>query len=318
MPTLRNILRNQTAKMRTHILSKFYTNKLKSKSKSIPRLSISELRRRTIANKIAKSPKQSALVRQIQKSYKKKVEEKRSRATRRIKNSARKYKTRLSTNPNPNECAICLGPMFNPALTTTLNYCKHTFHSACIKHWAANKFQPSCPICRARILYYENPTIVSPTSEQEEFMMRLKDAQALAQLELEEIAKADAIIREARIALKNRIELDGSNIKMTRKTMEKLQKKIIEAQSIKNIYNTYNNNRELARELENELIANRIREREEVNREEANRELTLRLRLRNSERRERRERENASRLQSFFSDDYSEQGGGVCLECNQH
>ena len=318
MPTLRNILKYQTAKMRTHILSKFYTNKLKSKSKSIPRLSISELRRRTIANKIAKSPKQSALVRQIQKSYKKKVEEKRSRATRRIKNSARKYKTRLSTNPNPNECAICLGPMFNPALTTTLNYCKHTFHSACIKHWAANKFQPSCPICRARILYYENPTIVSPTPEQEEFMMRLKDAQALAQLELEEIAKADAIIREARIALKNRIELDGSNIKMTRKTMEKLQKKIIEAQSIKNIYNTYNNNRELARELENELIANRIREREEVNREEANRELTLRLRLRNSERRERRERENASRLQSFFSDDYSEQGGGVCLECNQH
>ena len=319
MPTLRNILRNQTAKMRTHILSKFYTNKLKSKSKSIPRLSISELRRRTIANKIAKSPKQSALITQIQKSYKKKVEEKRSRATRRIKNSARKYKTRLSTNPNPNECAICLGPMFNPALTTTLNYCKHTFHSACIKHWAANKFQPSCPICRARILYYENPTIVSPTPEQEEFMMRLKDAQALAQLELEEIAKADAIIREARIALKNRIELDGSNTKMTRKTMEKLQKKIIEAQSIKNIYNTYNNNnRELARELENELIANRIREREEVNREEANRELTLRLRLRNSERRERRERENASRLQSFFSDDYSEQGGGVCLECNQH
>lgn len=315
MPTLRNILRNQTAKMRTHILSKFYTNKLKSKSKSIPRLSISELRRRTIANKIAKSPKQSALVRQIQKLYKKKVEEKRSRATRRIKNSARKYKTRLSTNPNPNECAICLGPMFNPALTTTLNYCKHTFHSACIKHWAANKFQPSCPICRARILYYENPTIVSPTPEQEEFMMRLKDAQALAQLELEEIAKADAIIREARIALKNRIELDGSNTKMTRKTMEKLQKKIIEAQSIKNIYNTYNNNRELARELENELIANRIREREEVNREEANRELTLRLRLRNSE---RRERENATRLQSFFSDDYSEQGGGVCLECNQH
>ena len=315
MPTLRNILRNQTAKMRTHILSKFYTNKLKSKSKSIPRLSISELRRRTIANKIAKSPKQSALVRQIQKSYKKKVEEKRSRATRRIKNSARKYKTRLSTNPNPNECAICLGPMFNPALTTTLNYCKHTFHSACIKHWAANKFQPSCPICRARILYYENPTIVSPTPEQEEFMMRLKDAQALAQLELEEIAKADAIIREARIALKNRIELDGSNTKMTRKTMEKLQKKIIEAQSIKNIYNTYNNNRELARNLENELIANRIREREEVNREEANRELTLRLRLRNSE---RRERENATRLQSFFSDDYSEQGGGVCLECNQH
>ena len=246
------------------------------------------------------------------------MEEKRSRATRRIKNLARKYKTRLSTNPNPNECAICLGPMFNPALTTTLNYCKHTFHSACIKHWAANKFQPSCPICRARILYYENPTIVSPTPEQEEFMMRLKDAQSLAQLELEEIAKADAIIREARIALKNRIELDGSNTKMTRKTMEKLQKKIIEAQSIKNIYNTYNNNRELARELENELIANRIREREEVNREEANRELTLRLRLRNSERRERRERENASRLQSFFSDDYSEQGGGVCLECNQH
>ena len=314
MPTLRNILRNQTAKMRTHILSKFYTNKLKSKSKSIPRLSISELRRRTIANKIAKSPKQSALVRQIQKSYKKKVEEKRSRATRRIKNSARKYKTRLSTNPNPNECAICLGPMFNPALTTTLNYCKHTFHSACIKHWAANKFQPSCPICRARILYYENPTIVSPTPEQEEFMMRLKDAQALAELELEEIAKADAIIREARIALKNRIELDGSNIKMTRKTMEKLQKKIVDAKILKSFV-IADNARELARELENELIANRIREREEVNREEANRELTLRLRLRNSE---RRERENATRLQSFFSDDYSEQGGGVCLECNQH
>ena len=72
MPTLRNILRNQTAKMRSHILSKFYTNKHRSKTKSIPRLSISELRRRTIANKIAKSPKQSALVRQIQRSYKKK------------------------------------------------------------------------------------------------------------------------------------------------------------------------------------------------------------------------------------------------------
>lgn len=314
MPTLRNILRNQTAKMRTHILSKFYTNKLKSKSKSIPRLSISELRRRTIANKIAKSPKQSALVRQIQKSYKKKVEEKRSRATRKITTAIRNYRTRSLTNPNPNECTICLGPMFNPALTTTLYYCKHTFHSACIKNWATNKFQPSCPICRARILYYENPTIISPTLEQEEFMMRLKDAQALAQLELEEIAKADAIIREARIALKNRKELDGSNTKMTRKTMEKLKKEIDDAKILKSFVIT-DDARELARNLENELIANRIREREEVNREEANRELTLRLRLRNSE---RRERENATRLQSFFSDDYSEQGGGVCLECNQH
>lgn len=129
MPTLRNILRNQTAKMRSHILSKFYTNKHKSKSKSIPRLSISELRRRTIANKIAKSPKQSALVTKIQRSYKKKVEEKRSRARRRITNAARNYRTRSLTNPNPDDCAICLGPMFNPALATTLNYCKHTFHS---------------------------------------------------------------------------------------------------------------------------------------------------------------------------------------------
>ena len=309
MPTLRNILRNQTAKMRTHILSKFYTNK--PKSKSIPRLSISELRKRAITNKIAKSPKQSALVRQIQKSYKKKVEEKRSRATRRLTNAVRNYRTRALTNPNPDDCAICHDRMSNPALTTTLNYCKHIFHSACIKHWTANKFQPSCPKCRARILYYENPTIVSPTPEQEEFMRSLEEARDLAELEVEEIAKADTIIRQARIALKNRIELDGSNTKMTRKTMEKLKKEIDEAQSIKNIYNNYNNNRELARELENELIANRIREREEVNREEVNRELTLRNRT-------RIERENATRLQAFFSDDYSDQDGGVCLECNQH
>ena len=322
MPTLRNILRNQTAKMRTHILSKFYTNKLKSKSKSIPRLSISELRRRTIANKIAKSPKQSALVRQIQKSYKKKLENKTSRATRKITTAIRNYRTRSLTNPNPNECAICLGPMFNPALTTTLYYCKHTFHSACIKNWAANKFQPSCPICRARILYYENPTIISPTLEQEEFMRSLEEARDLAQLELEEIAKtdadADAIIRNARIALKNRKELDGSNTKMTRKTMEKLKKEIDDAKILKSFV-IADDARELARNLENELIANRIREREEVNREEAEaheRELTLRLR--NRERRERRERENATRLQAFFSDDYSDQGGGVCLECNQH
>ena len=321
MPTLRNILRNQTAKMRTRILSKFYTNKLKSKSKSIPRLSISELRRRTIANKIAKSPKQSALVRQIQKSYKKKLENKTSRATRKITTAIRNYRTRSLTNPNPNECAICLGPMFNPALTTTLYYCKHTFHSACIKNWAANKFQPSCPICRARILYYENPTIISPTLEQEEFMRSLEEARDLAQLELEEIAKADAdadaIIRNARIALKNRKELDGSNTKMTRKTMEKLKKEIDDAKILKSFV-IADDARELARNLENELIANRIREREEVNREEAEaheRELTLRLRLRN---RERRERENATRLQAFFSDDYSDQGGGVCLECNQH
>ena len=63
MPTLRNIIRNQTAKIRSRILSKFYTNK--PKSKSIPRLSISELKRIAIANKIAKSPKQSALITQI-------------------------------------------------------------------------------------------------------------------------------------------------------------------------------------------------------------------------------------------------------------
>ena len=322
MPTLRNILRNQTAKIRSHILSKFYTNK----PKSIPRLSISELRRRTIANKIAKSPKQSALVTKIQRSYKKKVEEKRSRATRRLTNAIRNYRTRSLTNPNPGDCAICLGPMFNPALATTLYYCKHTFHTACIKDWTANKFQPSCPKCRARILYYENPTIVKPTPEQEEFMRSLEEARYLAKLELEEIAKADTIIREARIELKNRIEPDGSNTKMTRKTMKIIQKEIIEAQSIKNIYNTNNGNRELARELENELIANRIREREEVNRDEVNREeaeaqereLTLRLRLRNRERSERIERENATRLQAFFSDNYSVQGGGVCLECNQH
>lgn len=319
MPTLRNILRNQTAKMRSHILSKFYTNKHRSKSKSIPRLSISELRGRTIANKIAKSPKQSALVRQIQKSYKKKVENKISRATRRLTNAVRNYRTRSLTNPNPDDCPICHDPMFNPALATTLYYCKHTFHSACIKHWAANKFQPHCPICRARILYYENPTIVSPTLEQEEFMRSLEEARNLAQLELDEIAKADAIIRDATIALKNRIELDGSNTKMTRKTMEKLRKEIIEAQSIKNIYNNYNNNRELARKMENELIANRIREREEVNREEANRELTLRLRLRNRERRERIERENATRLQALLPDDYSDQDGGArCANCLVH
>lgn len=165
----------------------------------------------------------------------------------------------------------------------------------CIKDWVANKFQPRCPICRTRILYYENPTIVKPTPEQEEFMRSLEEARYLAKLELEEIAKADTIIREARIELKNRIELDGSNTKMTRKTMKIIQKEIDEAQSIKNIYNTNNGNRELARELENELIANRIREREEVNRgevnrEEVNRELTRRLRLRNTERRENRER----------------------------
>ena len=313
MPTLRNILRNQTAKMRSHILSKFYTNKHRSKTKSIPRLSISELRRRTIANKIAKSPKQSALVRQIQRSYKKKVEEKRSRVRRRLTNAVRNYRTRSLTNPNPDDCPICLGPMFNPALTTTLYYCKHTFHSAGIKDWAANKFQPHCPICRARILYYENPTIVSPTLEQEEFMRSLEEARDLAKLELEEIAKADTIIREAKIALKNRKELDGSNIKMTRKTMEKLQKEIIDAKILKSFV-IADDARKLARELENELIANRIREREEVNREEANRELTLR----NRERRERIERENATRLRPLFSDDHYEQDGGVCLECNQH
>lgn len=319
MPTLRNILRNQTAKMRSHILSKFYTNKPKSKS----RLSISELRRRTIANKIAKSPKQSALVTKIQRSYKKKVEEKRSRATRRITNAVRNYRTRSLTNPNPDDCAICLGPMFNPALTTTLNYCKHTFHSACIKDWAANKFQPRCPICRTRILYYENPTIVSPTLEQEEFMRSLEEARNLAQLELAEIAKADAIIREARIALKNRIEPDGSNTKMTRKTMEKLQKEIIKARILKSFV-IADDASALARDLENELIANRIREREEVireevNREEVNRELTQRLRLRNSERRERIERENATRLRPLFSDDYSDQGGGArCANCLVH
>ena len=294
MPTLRNILRNQTAKMRTHILSKFYTNKLKSKSKSIPRLSISELRRRTIANKIAKSPKQSALVRQIQRSYKKKVEEKRSRATRRITNAVRNYRTRSLTNPNPDDCAICHDRMSNPALTTTLNYCTHIFHSACIKHWTANKFQPSCPKCRARILYYENPTIVKPTPEQEEFMRSLEEARDLAKLELEEIAKADTIIREAKIALKNRKELDGSNIKMTRKTMEKLQKEIIDAKILKSFV-IADDARKLARELENELIANRIREREEVNREEE----------------EKRDRELIRG---------SQQNGGCahCLECTQH
>ena len=294
MPTLRNILRNQTAKMRTHILSKFYTNKLKSKSKSIPRLSISELRRRTIANKIAKSPKQSALVRQIQRSYKKKVEEKRSRATRRITNAVRNYRTRSLTNPNPDDCAICHDRMSNPALTTTLNYCKHIFHSACIKHWTANKFQPSCPKCRARILYYENPTIVKPTPEQEEFMRSLEEARDLAQLEVEEIAKADTIIRQAKIALKNRKELDGSNIKMTRKTMEKLQKEIIDAKILKSFV-IADDARKLARELENELIANRIREREEVNREEE----------------EKRDRELIRG---------SQQNGGCahCLECTQH
>ena len=294
MPTLRNILRNQTAKMRTHILSKFYTNKLKSKSKSIPRLSISELRRRTIANKIAKSPKQSALVRQIQRSYKKKVEEKRSRATRRITNAVRNYRTRSLTNPNPDDCAICHDRMSNPALTTTLNYCTHIFHSACIKHWTANKFQPSCPKCRARILYYENPTIVKPTPEQEEFMRSLEEARDLAQLEVEEIAKADTIIRQAKIALKNRKELDGSNIKMTRKTMEKLQKEIIDAKILKSFV-IADDARKLARELENELIANRIREREEVNREEE----------------EKRDRELIRG---------SQQNGGCahCLECTQH
>ena len=265
MPTLRNIIRNQTAKIRSRILSKFYTNK--PKSKSIPRLSISELKRIAIANKIAKSPKQSALITQIQKSYKKKLEkkleEKRSRATRRITNAARKYRTRLSTNPD--ECAICLGPMFNPALRTTLYYCKHTFHSTCIKNWATNKLQPRCPICRTRILYYENPTIVKPTLNQQLFIRKLKRAQERVAQEVAEIAKANAIIREATIALKNRKELDGSIIKMTRKTMEKLQEAIHNAKILKSFV-IADDARKLVRDLENELIANRIREREIVTR----------------------------------------------------
>ena len=206
-----------------------------------------------------------------------------------------------SANPNLEECAICLGSMLNPAATTTLYHCKHVFHTSCIKAWSISKIHPRCPLCTTRILYYENPTIVTPTLNQQAFIRKLKAAQERAVQDVTKIDEANSIIRESRRALKNRRALDGSNAKMSRKEMENLKQQIDQANETINVHsNNNNNNKTIASQLENELIQNRIKERKKAEDEEErervwDRQRTLRrpVRLQNG-------------------------GGAHCLECSHH
>ena len=256
---------------------------------------------RNTKQSLVPSPK-TLLVTQIQQSYRKKLKRQRDIANFPKKLATRKIMTaykRASANPNLDECAICLGPMLNPAATTTLYHCKHVFHTSCIKGWALPKFHPRCPLCTKRILYYENPTVVRPTLNQQAFIRKLKAVQEQAVLDVTKIDEANSIIRESRRALKKRRSLDGSNAKMSRKEMENLKQQIDKANETINAHSIYDYSA-FARRLENELIQNRIKEREKAeDDDEQEREWERHRLLRHQ-----------ARLQNG--------GGAHCLECSHH
>jgi hypothetical protein len=283
--TIYDFIRNKTRKLGTKLGTRFVTRKNKNTYKQM----------------LLPSPK-TQLVTQIQQSYRKRLKHKqdianfpKKRATRKIMSAYRS----ASANPNLEECAICLGPMLNPAATTTLYHCKHKFHTSCIKSWSIPKFHPRCPLCTKRILYYENPTVVRPTLNQQAFIRKLKAVQERAAQDVTKIDEANSIIRESRRALKKRRALDGSNARMSRKEMENLKQQIVQANETINVHSTYNYSA-FASRLENELIQNRIKEREKAEDED--------------EQEREWERHRIIRRQARLQNG----GGGHCLECSHH
>jgi hypothetical protein len=290
--TIYNFVRNKTRKLGTlgtRLGSKFVTRLVTRKN------------RNTSKQMLPSSPK-TQLVTQIQQSYRKKLKRQKDianfpkkRATRKIMSAYRS----ASANPNLEECPICLGPMLNPAATTTLYHCKHVFHTSCIKGWSIPKFHPRCPLCTKRILYYENPTVVRPTLNQQAFIRKLKAVQEQAVQDVTKIDEANSIIHESRRALKKRRSLDGSNAKMSRKEMENLKQQINQANETINAHSIYNYSA-FASRLENELIQNRIKEREKAEDDD--------------DQEREYERHRALRRQARLQNG----GGGHCLECSHH
>jgi hypothetical protein len=244
--------------------TKLFTKKPKSKSNS-NKDGMSQKKRLTL------NPRGTQILETIQKSYKKKLKNKqdianftKKRATRKIMSAYR----RAIVKPNINECAICLGPMLNPSLTTTLYHCKHIFHTSCIKKWAINKLIPRCPLCKTQILYYENPTIVKPKKTEKDFMDRLINTRIWAKYEAEQIAKASAYIEKRQQQLINRTARDGSSVRMTRGHKQMLEDQISKSQTKINMHNNINYRAKLI-ELEQQLAANIIRERQIATRTDA-------------------------------------------------
>jgi hypothetical protein len=247
--------------------TKLFTRKPKSKSKSNSNKGVAFQKKRVTLN-----PRGTQILETIQKSYKKKLKRQRDIANFTKKRATRKiivaYRSALA-KPNINECAICLGPMLNPSLTTTLYHCKHIFHTSCIKKWAANKYNiPRCPLCKTQILYYENPTIVKPTPEQKKFMNNLIDTRYWARYETEQVQKASSFIARKQEQLINRTARDGSSVRMTRGHKQMLEEQISNAQTTLNIHNKWNYRAKLI-ELEQQLAANIVKEREIATRTDA-------------------------------------------------
>jgi hypothetical protein len=245
--------------------TKLFTRKPKSKSKS--NKGVASQKKRVTLN-----PRGTQILETIQKSYKKKLKRQKDIANFTKKRASRKiivaYRSALA-NPNLKECAICLGPMLNPSLTTTLYHCKHIFHTSCIKKWAANKYNiPRCPLCKTQILYYENPTIVKPKKTEQDFMDRLIKVRIWAKYEAEQIAKASAYIAKRQEQLINRTARDGSSVRMTRGHKQMLEDQISKSQTKINMHNSINYRAKLL-ELEQQLAANIVREREIATRTDA-------------------------------------------------
>jgi hypothetical protein len=244
--------------------TKLFTKKRKSKSNS----------NKVVASqkkKVTLNPRGTQILETIQKSYKKKLKRQKDIADFSKKRATRKIMTAYRSaiaNPNVIECAICLGPMLNPAATTTLYHCKHIFHTSCIKKWAINKMPPRCPLCKTQILYYENPTIVKPKKTEQDFMDRLINTRIWAKYEAEQIAKASAYIEKRQTQLINRTARDGSSVRMTRGHKQMLEEQISKSQTKINMHNSINYRAKLIK-LEQQLAANIIREREIATRTDA-------------------------------------------------
>jgi DNA-directed RNA polymerase subunit RPC12/RpoP len=86
--------------------------------------------------------------------------------------------------------------MLNHNATTTLYTCRHVFHTICIKKWTGDKLKPDCrcPMCRTQILYYENPTIVTPTPIQKRYLANIIELRSHARVETANVNWANAQI----------------------------------------------------------------------------------------------------------------------------
>jgi hypothetical protein len=127
-------------------------------------------------------------------------------------------------------------------------------------------------------------------------MDRLIKVRIWAKYEAEQIAKATSFIARSQDQLINRTARDGSSVRMTRAHKQKLEEQISKSQTKINMHNSINYRAKLL-ELEQQLAANIVREREIATNNDAS------ILQRDNER---------------YNDGTQHGGGAHCRECVDH